>query len=77
VHVARGEREVLVEVVVAGQGELLEIVLATQAVGRPARLLDGGQQQPDQDGDNGDVHEQFNQREAATNLHGTSWDKRE
>jgi len=33
-------------------------------LGRLADLLDGGQQQADQDGDDGNHHQQFDQREA-------------
>ena len=51
-------------VVVEGEADLLEVVGALQARGRIADLLDGGQQQADQDGDDGDHHQQFDQREA-------------
>jgi hypothetical protein len=50
-------------VVVAGEGELFEVVLALHAVGRLAHLLHGGQQQPDEDGNNGDHDQQFDERE--------------
>ena len=53
-------------VVVASQGDLLEVVRALQAGGGLADLLDGGQQQADQDGDDGDDHQQFDQSEGAT-----------
>src|SRR5262249_53153432 len=57
-HVAEGALEV-----VGGQGDLLEVVLALHAGGGLADLLDGGQQQTNQDGDDRDHDEQFDQRE--------------
>jgi hypothetical protein len=53
-----------VVVVVGGQAELLEVVGALDAGGGLADLLDGGQQQADQDGDDGDDDEQFDEGEA-------------
>jgi hypothetical protein len=50
-------------VAVHGDAELLEVVLALQARGRLADLLDGGDQQADQDGDDRDDHQQLDQRE--------------
>jgi hypothetical protein len=44
--------------------DLFQVVLALGAVGRLADPLDGGQQQRDQDADDGDHHEQLDQREA-------------
>jgi hypothetical protein len=69
-----GHRPVGVVVVMDGQGDLLDLVLALGAGGGLADLLDGGQQQPDQDGDDGDDDEQLDQREAtpgSPSEHGT------
>src|SRR2546421_30440 len=52
-------------VVVEGQADLLQVVLALGAGGRLAHLLDGGQEQADEDGDDGDHHQQLDQREPA------------
>src|SRR5262249_40041914 len=52
-------------VVVHGEADLVQVVGAADAGGGLADLLDGGQEQTDQDGDDGDDDEQFNQREAA------------
>jgi hypothetical protein len=54
-----------VVVVVQRQAELFEVVLALRPVGRLAHLLYGGQQQPDQDGDDGDDNEQLDEGEPA------------
>ena len=51
-------------VVVRGDAQLLEVVLALDPGGRFADLLYRGQQQADQDGDDGDDHQQLDQREA-------------
>ena len=51
--------------------DLLEVVLALRAGGGLADLLDGGQQQADQDRDDGDHHQQFDQGEAAACGHGS------
>src|SRR5262249_26650869 len=58
-------RQLLVGVVVGvhGQAELLEVVLALQAGGGLAHLLDGGHEQADQDGNNGDHHQQLDEGE--------------
>jgi len=58
-----GEFAVGVVEIVGGQADLVEVVLAAHAVGGLADLLDGGQQQADQDGDDGDHHQQLDQRE--------------
>jgi hypothetical protein len=50
-------------VVVEGQPELLEVVAALDACRRLADLLDGGQEQADQDGDDRYHHQQLDQRE--------------
>ena len=51
--------------VVQGEADLLEIVLALDAVAASRTLLDRGQQQADQDGDDRDDDEQFDQRHPA------------
>ena len=58
-----GQLVVGIVAVVQGDADLLEVVGAGHAVGRLAHLLHGGNQQADQYGDDGDNHEQFNQRE--------------
>jgi hypothetical protein len=62
--VPRRQRLVHVVVVVQGQADLLEIVRAARPPGGFPRLLNGGQQQRDQDRDNRDHHQQFNQGES-------------
>src|SRR5207253_2777395 len=61
-------RESLVGVVVAvtGQADLLEVVQALVAVGRLADLLHRRDEQANEDGDNGDHHQQLDQREAGS-----------
>jgi len=51
---------------VDGQPELLQVVRAGGAGGGLADLLDGGEEQPDQDGDDRDHHQQLDQRESRT-----------
>src|SRR5262249_37666027 len=46
-------------VIVQGQADLVQIVLTGHLVGGLADPLDGGDQQPDQDGDDGDHDEQL------------------
>src|SRR5205814_414608 len=58
------ERLVGVVVVVQGQADLLQVVLALGPHGGVADLLDGRQEQADQDGDDRDDDEQLDQREA-------------
>src|SRR5262249_21978639 len=53
-------------IVVAGQGELLEVVLALGAGRRLAALLYRGGQPADEAGDGCGDHQQLHQREAAT-----------
>ena len=53
-------------VVVEGQADLLEVVLAPGTGRGLAGLLDGGEEQADQDGDDGDHHQQFDERECTT-----------
>src|SRR5262249_53453730 len=55
---------VVVVHVVQPEAHLLEVVGALGARGRLAHLLDGGQQQADEDGDDGYHHQQLDQREA-------------
>ncbi len=49
-----------------GDGELLQVVDRLRACGRSANLLDGRQQQTNQDGDDGDHDQQFDERERST-----------
>src|SRR5262249_55960704 len=60
----RGEITQLVVVVMEGQTNLLQVVLATEAVGRFAYFLDSRQKQSDENADNGDHHQKFDKREA-------------
>jgi hypothetical protein len=55
-----------VHVVVAGESDLLELVLALQPRGRVPHFLHGRQQQADQDGDDRDHHQKLDESEAAT-----------
>jgi hypothetical protein len=50
----------------AGDAELSEVVAALAAGRGLAHLLDGGDEQADQDGDDGKDHQQFDQRETAS-----------
>src|SRR5262249_20798719 len=59
------ELEVDVVVVVEGQRQLLEVVGALHPCGSLADLLHRGEQQANQDGNDGDHHQQLDQREAA------------
>jgi hypothetical protein len=52
--------------VVTGDGQLVEVVLATSAGGGFTHFLHRRQQQAYQDGDDGDYHQQLDQRETAT-----------
>jgi len=45
------------------EAELVHVVDAGRAAGGLADLLDGGEQQADEDGDDGDHHQQLDQRE--------------
>jgi hypothetical protein len=51
--------------VVASQAKLLEVVAALDARRRLADLLDSGQKEADEDGNDRDYHQQLDQREAA------------
>src|SRR5262249_29993873 len=55
-------------VVVAGEGQLLELVRAGHAGGGLADLLDRRQQQADQDCNDGNDHQQLDQREGFASL---------
>src|SRR5207253_6835295 len=62
--------------VVYGQADLVQVVLALQAGGGLADFLHRGQEQPDEDGDDGDDDQQLDQREGtpksqSTLAHGT------
>jgi hypothetical protein len=50
---------------VDSHSDLLEVVLATHAARGLAYFLHGGEQHPDQDGDDGNDHEQLDQCESA------------
>ena len=52
-------------VVVQSQADLFEVVAAPRPIGCLADLLHRRQQEADQDGDDGDDHQQLDQREAA------------
>jgi len=58
--------------VVQRQAELLEVVAALHAGGGFAHLLDRGQEQADEDGDDGDDHQQLDQREATPTANETA-----
>jgi len=53
---------------VHGDAPLFEVVLALQACRRLADLLDGGEQEADQNGNDGNYHQQFDQREARSGV---------
>jgi hypothetical protein len=56
-------------IVVQGNSDLLQVVGALGAPCRLAGRLDGGQKQGDQDGDDGNDHQQFNQSERTPTVH--------
>src|SRR5262249_11092992 len=70
VRVAGGEVPPGVVVQVAGQAELVQVVAALDAAGRLAGLLHRRQQQSDEDGDDGDHHQEFDQGEGVPAAHG-------
>jgi len=49
-------------VALQAEGDLLHVVLAAAATGRLPNLLDGRQEEPDEDGDDGDHDQQLDQR---------------
>src|SRR5947209_931822 len=51
-------------IVVGRQTNLVQVVLAAGAGGRLTHFLDGRQEQPHQNGDDGDHHEKLDEREA-------------
>ena len=55
-----------VVIVVHGEAELLEVVLALQACGGGPHLLDGGEEQADEDRNNRYHHQQLDQGERTT-----------
>src|SRR5262249_26116535 len=63
-EVGGGERLVGVVIVMDGQDDLVEVVFALRDGGGLADLLHGRQQHADEDGDDGDHHQQLDQREA-------------
>src|SRR5262249_8829764 len=70
-------------VIVQRDADLLEVVRTRRAVGGLAHLLDGGHQQADEDGNDGDHHQQLDQREtgptSSCRNHGRtlSWEENE
>src|SRR5436190_4118902 len=52
-------------IVVQGEAQLLQVVLAPRAAGRLAGGLHGRQEQRHQNADDGDYHQQFDERKAA------------
>jgi len=72
---ARGKAPFGPLVVVQGQPHLFEVVRAAHAGGSLADLLHGGEQEADEDGDDGDHHQQLDQGEARPSFHG--WSSRE
>jgi len=62
--VPRRKPVVVIVIVVQSKANLLQIVLAAGPVGGFPSLLDGWQQQRDEDTDDGNNHQQLNQREA-------------
>src|SRR5262249_53109810 len=70
---ARRELVVRAVVVLGGEAELLEVVLAAHAVGGLADLLHRGQKQADQDRDDGNHHQQLDQREAGPARRRSHW----
>src|SRR5262249_35851707 len=65
--VAAGRQDELAGVVVVGgDAELVQVVLALRVGRGLADLLDCRQQQADQDGDDGNHHQQLDQREGRT-----------
>jgi len=57
---------------VGREADLVRIVAANDPARRGAHLLDGRQQQADEDGDNGDDDQQFDQRKPLPLPHGRS-----
>ena len=57
---------------VQGQADLLQVVAAGGPGGGRPDLLDGRQEQADQDGDDGDDHQQLDQGEGSSPAHGVT-----
>ena len=74
-HEAGGEAAVVVVVRMEGHANLVEVVVALDARRRGPDFLHGGQQQPNQDGDDGNHHQEFDQREggSGTCANGARW----
>src|SRR5262249_16676912 len=60
-----GEMTPFREVVQKGDTDLFQVILAAGAIRGLAHFLDGGQQETDQDADNGNDHQQLDQRKPA------------
>src|SRR5207244_3539484 len=72
VKVPGGEALMVVVIKVQGEADLVEVVAARRLLGRFADFLNGRHQQPDQHGDNGDHHQQLDERETAARAHSYS-----
>src|SRR5262249_15443777 len=60
------------DIIMYRKPQLLQVIDALGPPRRLARRLDGGQEQRDQDRDNGDHHQQLDQREPTPPAHGTT-----
>jgi hypothetical protein len=67
---AGGEALVNAVIVVGRQAELFEVVAALDALRRGPDLLDRGDKQADEDRDDGNDHEQLDERETLPASHG-------
>ncbi len=67
---SRGEGQMRRFVIVAGERDLLEVVPALRAASGFAGLLDGREQEADENRDDGNDDEQLNERESASPGHG-------
>ena len=56
----------LVVEIMGAQADLFQIVLAAQATGRFSHFLNGRQKHADQNGNNGNDHQDFDKREGST-----------
>ena len=65
-----GKLAVRIVIVLRRQGELLQVVAATHPPRRPAGRLDRRQQQGDENADDGNHHQQFDQRKRLARAHG-------
>src|SRR5262249_44143907 len=64
-----GHDAIDVMVLLHGKADLFHVVLALDTGGGSPHLLDRGQEQPDEYGDDGDDHQELDQREAAPSTH--------